>query len=303
MNSAVKGYAAGIISAITFGMNPFFGIPLYRENVQPLSVLFYRFAFASLMLGISMLIGRKKFSFELKLLPHMITGGILLSLTCLAWFSSFKIMDSGIGATIMFVYPVMVASIMIAGFKEKITVPVIAAMVLALGGVGILCRPGEGAVVNAPGIFYVIMSALFYAIYIVFLKVTRLKEVAPETLTFYTMGIGAVIFLLILRCGMDLQMLPSCRALGSALGLAFFPSLLSFWLIAVAIKHIGATGSAILGALEPVTAVIIGVTCFSEKFTWSLLAGIICILSSVIIVICGEKKGKDSSAATPAEAN
>ena len=303
MNSAVKGYAAGIISAITFGMNPFFGIPLYRENIQPLSVLFYRFAFASAMLGICMLIGRKKFSFDLKLLPHMIAGGVLLSLTCLAWFSSFKIMDSGIGATIMFVYPVMVASIMIAGFKEKITVPVIAAMVLALSGVGILCRPGEGAVVNALGIFYVIMSALFYAIYIVYLKVTRLKEVAPETLTFYTMGIGAVIFLLILRGGADLQMLPSCRALGNALGVAFFPSLLSFWLIAVAIKHIGATGSAILGALEPVTAVIIGVTCFSEKFTWSLLAGIICILSSVIIVICGEKKNKSNSAAVSVEAN
>lgn len=288
MKSSVKGYAAGIISAVTFGMNPFFGIPLYRENVQPLSVLFYRFFFAALMLGICMLAGRKKFSFDLKLLPHVIGGGVLLALTCLAWFSSFKIMDSGIGATMMFVYPVMVAGIMIAGFKEKLTFPVVAAAVLALAGVGILCRPGEGAQVNGQGVFYVMMSALFYAIYIVVLKVTRLKELASETLTFYTMGIGALIFLAMLN--VDLQMLPSYKALGNALGLAFFPSLLSFWLIAVAVKHIGATRSALLGALEPVTAVVLGVVCFSEKFTWVLLAGIICILSSVIVVICGKKE-------------
>ena len=296
MNSAVKGYIAGIVSAITFGMNPFFGIQLYQENVQPLSVLFYRFLFASLMLGSCMLVKRQKFSFDLKLLPHVLAGGILLALTCLAWFSSFKIMDSGIGATIMFVYPVIVAAIMITGFKEKLTIQVIAATVLALAGVGILCRPGSGAAVNALGVFYVLLSAFFYAVYIVILKVTRLKEIAPDTLTFYTMGIGALIFLAVLK-GVDLQMLPSFKALGNALGLAFFPSLLSFWLIAVAVKYIGATKSAILGALEPVTAVIIGVAFFSEKFTWALLGGIVCILSSVVIIVGGKQKEVQSPTA------
>ena len=288
MKSSVKGYIAGIVSAVTFGLNPFFGIHLYQENVQPLSVLFYRFFFATLMLGAWMAVSRKKFSFDLKLLPHVIAGGILLALTCLAWFSSFKIMDSGIGATMMFVYPVMVAGIMVAGFKEKLTLSVVSAAVLALAGVGILCRPGEGAQVNGLGIFYVMMSALFYSVYIVILKVTRLKELASETLTFYTMGIGALIFLAILN--VNLQMLPSAGALGNALGLAFFPSLLSFWLIAVAVQYIGATRSAILGALEPVTAVTVGVICFSEKLTWALVAGILCILSSVVVVICGKKE-------------
>ena len=205
-------------------------------------------------------------------------------------------MESGIGATIMFVYPVIVAAIMITGFKEKLTIQVIAATVLALAGVGILCRPGSGAAVNALGVFYVLLSAFFYAVYIVILKVTRLKEIAPDTLTFYTMGIGALIFLAVLK-GVDLQMLPSFKALGNALGLAFFPSLLSFWLIAVAVKYIGATKSAILGALEPVTAVIIGVAFFSEKFTWALLGGIVCILSSVVIIVGGKQKEVQSPTA------
>ena len=292
MNSTVKGYLAGVISAITFGLNPFFGIQLYAENVGPIAVLFYRFLFATVLLGIYMLCTGKKFTFDWKLWLHVAVGGILLALTCLAWFCSFKIMDSGIGATIMFVYPVMVAAIMIAGFKEKITANTVAAIVCALLGVAVLCRPGAGATVNALGISYVILSALFYAIYIVILKVTRLKEVPPETLTFYTMGGGALVFLIVLLCGGTFQMLPSFKALGNALGLAFFPSLLSFLLVAVAIKHIGATKAAVLGALEPVTAVVVGVCFFSEKLTLALIAGIILILSSVVIIIKGGRGGE-----------
>ena len=286
----VKGYAAGIISAVTFGMNPFFGIQLYQEGLKPLSVLFYRFLFASAMLGIYMLVTRKRFSFELKQLPHVIAGGVLLAATCLAWFFSFQLMDSGIGATIMFVYPVMVASIMVIGFHEKLTREVLLSVILALAGVAVLCRPGEGAVVTAAGVVLVLLSGLIYSIYIVMIKVSGLGRIAPETLTFYTMGIGAVIFLGILGSGANLQMLPSVKALGNALGLAFFPSLLSFLLIAVSVRHIGATVSAVLGALEPVTAVVIGCFFFGEKFTWSLLAGIILILSSVVIIICGRKQ-------------
>ena len=97
MKSSVKGYAAGIISAVTFGMNPFFGIPLYRENVQPLSVLFYRFFFAALMLGICMLAGRKKFSFDLKLLPHVIGGAFCLRLPVLHGFQVSKSWIPGSG--------------------------------------------------------------------------------------------------------------------------------------------------------------------------------------------------------------
>ncbi|MBR7105041.1 MAG: DMT family transporter [Lentisphaeria bacterium] len=295
MNKSLIGCAAGIVSAVTFGMNPLFGLPLYKENIGPASVLFYRFFFASIMLAVYMLITRKSFRFDLKLLPHVFAGGILLALTCLAWFCSFRIMDSGIGATIMFVYPIMVAAIMIAGFKEKLTLKIVVSAICALAGVAVLCRPGEGATVNAPGIIYALLSALFYAVYIVILKVTRLKTMLPETLTFCTMALGALVFLVLLRFGADLQMLRTWSAFGNALGVAFFPSLLSFLLIAVAVKYIGATRSAILGALEPMTAVVIGIAVFSEKFTWALLAGIILILSSVVIVICG-KEQKDPSA-------
>lgn len=287
----IKGYAAAVVSAVTFGLNPFFGKQLYEIQVDTLSVLFYRFFFAALMLGIFMLITHKPFGISRRELPLAAVGGVLLALTCLAWFCSFKVMDSGIGATIMFVSPVMVALIMVFGFHEKLTRNVVFSIILALSGVCVLCRPGEGAVVNLPGVLWVLLSAFVYAVYIVMIRVTRLRNMLPETLTFYTMGISALTFLCVMRMGADLFILSDLKSWGNALGLAFFPSLLSFLLVAVSVRYIGPTRTAILGALEPVTAVIIGIFFFSEAFTWGLLAGIVLILSAVGVIIFGETSG------------
>ena len=290
MNDSIKGYFFGIVAAITYGMNPLFGIHLYRDGMGTPSVLFYRFFLASIMLAVYMLIRGKSFVLPKAQIAFVAAGGLLLALACMTWFMSFRVMDSGIGATIMFVYPVMVAMIMVGGFHEKLSAFIVIGIVFALAGVGVLCRPGDGAEVNLPGIVYVLISALTYAVYIVGVKVSRLKEMAPETLTFYVMLFGTLFFLMPLRMGADLQMLSNLSILKNALGVAFFPSFLSFLFMAKAIPYIGATKTAILGALEPVTAVVIGIWCFSEHFTWQLMFGIILILTSVVILICGREQ-------------
>ena len=95
------------------------------------------------------------------------------------------------------------------------------------------------------------------------------------------------VFLLPLRMGIDLQWLPSLKAAANAVGLALFPSLCAFLFTALAIHRIGPTRTAVMGALEPVTAVTIGVFFFHENMTWRLLCGIIIILGAVTIVIKG----------------
>ena len=57
----------------------------------------------------------------------------------------------------------------------------------------------------------------------------------------------------------------------------------------VAIRVIGATRTAILGALEPATAVCFGVLLFGEQLTLRLVIGIIVILTAVTIVVTGKR--------------
>ena len=140
----------------------------------------------------------------------------MMAATCLFWFFTFKIMDSGISATILSFYPVMVALGMFIFYKEKLAWGTIAGMLLAFGGIAILCHPGNGGNICFEGIVYIFLSALAYTVYIIAVQQSRLKEIPPETLTFYAMIVSVAVFFIALRGGADFQMLPSWKALGCA---------------------------------------------------------------------------------------
>lgn len=289
-NNRLIGFVCASLAAITYGLNPFFGIPLYQEGLTPYSVLFYRFFIATLLMGIIVLARKTSFQLPEKCRIPVIFAGILMALTCICWFLTFKIMDSGISAALLFVYPVMVSLIMTIFFKEKFSLSTSIGLFLAVAGAVIICLPGSGAKINLPGVTFIMLSALTYAIYIVNVRTSGLKNMPPETLTFYAMLFSLPVFLIFLRGGIDLQMLPSWKALINAGCLAVFPSTLSFLFTAVAIHRIGATKTAIFGALEPVTAVAVGICFFNENLTVKLAAGVIIILLAVIIVIRSDNR-------------
>ena len=167
-NNQSKGIIFAVLAAITYGMNPLFGLPLYAEGMQPPSVLFYRFFFASLLMaGVLFISGKDKFHLPRRYLILTATAGILMALTCLFWFFSFSLMDSGIGASLLFVYPVMVALIMRIFFKEKLSAMTVAGMVTAVAGVAILCSGSSGGKITAAGVVLIMLSALTYAVYLV----------------------------------------------------------------------------------------------------------------------------------------
>ena len=285
INDKFKGSFFGILAATTYGMNPLFGLPLYQRGLSTGSVLVYRFSFALILLGLIMFFRKLPFKMERKQLPLMVCCGILLALSCLFLFLSFHHIDGGIAATILFVYPVMVCVIMFLFFHVRQSPATLVGMGSAIGGIALLSL-GKGVEdFNFIGLVFVLLSALTYAVYMVMVKVSSLKDLKAETLTFYAMLFGLLVFLLALRGGSDLQKLPDLFSLGCALGLALFPSLCSFLFMAIAIQYIGPTKTAILGALEPVTALLIGRVVFGENLSWQQIIAVFVILGSVTVVV------------------
>lgn len=287
------GFVFACVAAITYGLNPFFGLPLYAEGLSSLSVLFYRFLFATILLGAVMAVRRKSFYLPKRYWLHCAGSGVLVALTCLFWFMTFRIMDSGIAATLLFVYPVMVAVIMLVCYGERLNKGTVAGIIMALCGVAILCQPGNGSRINVTGLIYILLSALSYAVYIIAVRQSRLHELESEKMTFYALLLAVPVFFAALRFGADLQMLPSGKALFNALGLGLFPSLCSFLFAALAVRRIGPTSTSVLGALEPVTAVLIGFFFFHENMTWKTVCGIFLILFAVSLVICMQNKVRE----------
>ena len=284
-----KGIICGILAAVCYGTNPFGALPLYEEGVNTSSVLFYRFSMAVLMLAVMLLVERKSFrisSSELKTLGSL---GLLFAASSITYYQSFRFMDAGIASTILFVYPVMVAVIMATFFREQVTASAVTSIILALAGIGLLYRGDAGVSLSTIGVLLVMLSSLTYAIYIVVVNQSSIR-MSSLKLTFYVLLICMLSLLAYSFTLPDLHLMlpPSPRAWFFACWLGLVPTVLSLVLMTIAVHEVGATPTAIMGALEPLTAVTIGVTVFGESLTFRLVVGIVLILSAVLLIVLGK---------------
>ena len=194
MNSKAKGYLLGAVAAASYGMNPLFALPLYKAGMNPDSVLFYRYLFAIPLLGIMLKARGRNFRLERRQVFPLIVMGLLVAISSLTLFESYNYMDVGIASTLLFVYPIMVTLIMAFVYKEKLTWQLALCMVLALSGIGLLYKGGDGATLSLVGTAFVFASSLSYAIYIVGVNQGSLKEVATLKVTFYVLLFGVSLF-------------------------------------------------------------------------------------------------------------
>jgi len=286
-----KGIICGILAAVCYGTNPLGALPLYEEGVNTSSVLFYRFSIAVVILGSMLIAERKSFSLNKHELKVLISLGLLFALSSITYYQSFHFMDAGIASTILFVYPVMVAVIMATCFHEKITLPMVMVIALSLVGIGLLYEGGAGATMSTAGIILVMLSALSYAVYIVVINQSKI-QMSSVKLTFYVMIFCMLTLLLYSFTSADLalQMPPSPTAWFYAGWLGLVPTVLSLVLMTISVHEAGATPTAVMGALEPMTAVAIGVLVFGELLTVRLVAGILLVLLSVTMIVVGNNQ-------------
>lgn len=294
-----KGIACGILSAVCYGTNPFGALPLYAKGISTASVLFYRFAMAVLMLGIVMIVKRESFSLDKKELKVLLPLGVLFAVSSFTYYLSFHFMDAGIASTILFVYPVMVAVIMAVFFKERVTLVTVSSILLALLGIGLLYRSDAGITLSTKGIALVLLASLLYALYIIVVNRSNI-HLSPIKQTFYVML--TCVFLLLAYSftspELHLQVPPTITDWLYACWLGLVPTILSLVLMTIAVREIGATPTAVMGALEPLTAVAIGVIMFGEMFTTRLMIGIVLILVAVMIIILGKNLKRTKESAT-----
>lgn len=289
MNNKVKGYTAGIVAAIAYGTNPLGALSLYNEGFNPSSVIFYRFLFAVIIMFAILKwkkVPLKVTSSELKILASL---GVIFVASSITLYTSFNYMDSGIASTILFAYPIMVAIIMSVFFKEKTSWLTILSIVLSISGICLLYKGDGTATLSLVGVMLVLLSSLTYAVYIVI--VNRAKMVmSPFKTTFYIMAFATIaVFLYSFTSPSNhIIMFPSWSSFGWSVMLACFPTIIAMTFLNIGIFYIGSTPTAIMGALEPVTAVIISVTIFNGVFTLRFAIGIVLILIAVLIIVAGK---------------
>lgn len=292
-NKKIFGTLCGIAAAVAYGTNPLGALKLYAEGMNTPSVLFYRFALAWIIIAIvvtfratrwagnrreNLRVTRKEFT--------ALTGlGLLFIGSSLTLYLSFHLMDAGVASTILFTYPVMTAAIMCIFFHERINWVTITSIALSFVGVALLYWGDGTTTLPIGGVILVLLSALTYALYIIVVNRSNLN-MSSFKINFFVLfycALGMVGYALL--SGQPLLLPPTPKAWFYVGWLAIVPAIMALVLMVYAAKYVGSTTTAILGALEPLTAVLIGIFVFGESFTATLAIGIVLILGAVSLIV------------------
>ena len=296
MNKKLIGTLCAVGAAVCYGTNPLGALNLYAEGMNTPSVLFYRFGLAWLIVAVVMLFRRESLKVDRREFFTLTALGVLFIFSSLTLYLSFHLMPAGVASTILFTYPVMTAAIMAVFFRERIRTGTIMSILLSFVGVLLLYWSDGSGTLHIGGVALVLVSALTYALYIIVVDKSPLA-MSSFKINFYVLfycAAGMALFALL--SGQPLQLPPTPRAWLWVSWLAVVPAIMALVMMVYAAKYIGSTPTAILGALEPTTAVLIGVLVFAEPFTLRLICGIALILAAVTIVVLGKgnKRAVDS---------
>lgn len=290
MPRTLKGFIFAALSAICYGTNPLGALNLYSQGYSPENVLFYRFFTAALLLFAVILAKGSHLKITLKEFGALVAFGFLFAVSSLTYYASFKYMDAGLASTLLFLYPLEVSVLMAIFFKEKIKAWTVVSIAVSMSGVALLYRGDDGVPLSTAGLVLVFASSLSYAIYMVMANRINL-QMGSVKMTFYAICF-CLVFLLLYSVTFGSGLPPlftQASSWGWGFMLGLVPTVLSLIFMVKAVKIIGSTPTAILGALEPVTAVAIGVLVFGEILTGRLIAGIILILGSVVLIAAKRK--------------
>ena len=235
----VKGFLYGLIASATFGLIPLFSIPALENGVGLDSLLFYRFSLASVLVAVLMWMKKIPFDIQKDEFGIAFILGTLYAITALWLTEAYLYIPSGVATTIHFLYPVVVSLIMFVFYKDKLTMPILLAMAMAVSGVYMLSGGNTpGGSINMKGLMLVLATVVAYATYIVGMNRSRIARLDSLKATFYILLSGAIVFLINLTIKGDLpDPMPNLDTTIDVLMVAFLPTLVSDLTLILAIRY------------------------------------------------------------------
>lgn len=281
----ISGVFYAVVSSASFGLIPLFSISLMDTGVAMPSILFYRFATAAAIMAIIMLLTGRSFRIERRDMPSVAWLSLLYAVTAILLLASYRDIPSGVATTIHFLYPLAVTLIMSMFFKERATITTFIAVGVSLAGVALLTWGNHSVGDYKHGVLLVLVTVATYAVYIVGVMKSRASRVDSVVLTFYVLALGALIFFLYALATTGVDSVHRWSNWRDIVMLALLCTVLSDLTLILAIKRIGSTMTSILGSMEPMTAVIVGVLYFGERFDTTSVVGLLLIVVAVVLVI------------------
>ena len=286
MDKQTLGFINGIVSGISFGLIPLFSIPVIATGMGNVSILVYRFLFGSLAM-LAMLLARRtdlRVSFSelwrIAVLSTFYIGTALATLEC------YHYLSSGIATALVYTDPIWCAIIGMLFLGDRFSLRLTSSCLLAT--LGVMMMTGvftEDGTFSATGLCWGLASGLAYALYLSLVPRLRLKRIPSLKLTFYVFFIGMLILAAYatLKDG-QIETVPNAAGWTNLILLGLIPTALSNICVTMSLRLIDSTIVAILGAFEPLTAMVVGILILGDAWSMMSLCGAFLILVAVAML-------------------
>lgn len=291
----INGVFYAALSSASFGFSPLFSLGLVALGLTDFDILSYRWFIAAAVLVIYALC--KKKSLRLNSFDEawkIIVLSILRAVTSITLLIGYANIASGIASTINFMYPVIVALCMMIFYGQDRSIINVIAIVLSITGVYLMAH-ADGLIVPGGntklGLWCSLISAFSFAAYYIVMKRTRADKIEPVKFTTWIMLLSALYFIAggLVTEG-RITIVTELKPWLYILGLGLWSTMISNFTGVKAVRRIGPTLTSILGALQPLTAVVLGVLILDEHLGVKTITGIALILASVIMIVLHQKK-------------
>lgn len=273
-----------IISATSFGAMPIFAHFAYASGATPLTVLFFRFAIASVCLCSYLAVWRVPLPSSKNLRTLLFLGGVGFVLQSLSFFTALTLASPSVVVLLLYLYPTIVVGISIVLLHKPSNPAKLIALAVALVGLVLTISPTGKS--QELGIVLGLVSASVYAIYVV-MGEQVLQQEAPITACAVMISAAAVVYGVIVTLkGISLPVAPSGWL--AIMAIALISTVLAISTLFAGIKLLGATTASMLSTLEPVVTTLLSMLIFKESVTGIQFIGGGLILTAVIVLAVQE---------------
>jgi drug/metabolite transporter (DMT)-like permease len=215
-------------------------------------------------------------------------GFIGYYLSSLLDFMGLAYISAALERLVLYLYPTFVVLLSALMLGKPITRRALVALTLSYGGI-VLVFAHDLRVSGTPGALWIGGSLVFagsilYALYLV-LAGDIIGRIGSTRFVSWAMLASAAFVLLQFFATRDAALLkvpPPVHLL--ALVMAVFSTVLPTWLIAEAVRRIGANASSLIGSLGPVFTIALGAIILAEPVHWIQIAGAALVLAGVTLV-------------------
>lgn len=280
------GSLYAIFSGFLYGFLGYFGLSAMSGHLSVSTMLFWRFSIASIAIIILFFTKLKKPTDTYRqMFSAFLSGACCYGISTGFYFLASSYIGSGLAMVIFFTYPVLIMLINFFFYKQEIPTIYYLAILIILLGMSFLVDLNELSF-NLWGILFSLLSALFYAFYIVS---SKRNSLSPNMSTLM-ICLGCTLTSLLISLGNHTFIVPtSMNVWLNLLGISLIATVFPVLLLVYSLRYISSEKASILSVLEPVFVVIFGILLLGETLRLMSAVGVLLILAGALLTLFSHK--------------